>query len=290
MKQLLFWIRDHKLSSAGLVLVILGCVALVNLSHRVHHLKPRVVASASGDASPAPSARAAADPVARAAGMRSEFEGATNYVDFIQRASSRPQEGGAFYALLAWQRCSRLHQHPDISATHTGSDAFHDAAMALVADLGRRCAGVPQAYADAPALSRLPTEGRGTVAPSSRAAAEADLDAALKTGNPGAAAAALRANAGLLDVGNPSGDPAVDRQMREWAGQIVACEVEGSCRRGIEASLHCATTGDCTHEDDRDVVLARVPDTQRIIFDTILAGLHERMRPALERTQGGGRP
>ena len=40
MKQLLFWIRDHKLSTAGLVLVILGGVALVNLSRRVHHLKP----------------------------------------------------------------------------------------------------------------------------------------------------------------------------------------------------------------------------------------------------------
>jgi len=57
-----------------------------------------------------------------------------------------------------------------------------------------------------------------------------------------------------------------------------------------EPSRQQLTTGDCTHEYDRDVVLARVPDTQRIIFDTILAGLHERMRPALERTQGSGGP
>ena len=162
--------------------------------------------------------------------------------------------------------------------------------MARVADLDRRCAGVLQTYADAPAPCKPPPEGRGIVAPPSRAAAEADIDAALKTGDPWAAAGALRGNAGLLDVGNPSGDPTVDRQLREWAGQIVACEVEGSCRRGIEASLHCATTGDCAHEDDRDVVLARVPDAQRIIFDTILAGLNERMRPVMGRSEGGDRP
>src|ERR1700761_8935628 len=50
MNQLLLWIREHKLSTAGLVLVILGCVALVNLSKRVHHLKPRASASASAAA------------------------------------------------------------------------------------------------------------------------------------------------------------------------------------------------------------------------------------------------
>ena len=310
MKQLLLWIRDHKLSSAGLVLVILGCVALVNLSHRVHRLKPRAAASASGVASdvasgiasPAPSAQAAAEPGARSAAMRSEFEGAANYLDFIPRALVRPQEGGAFYALLAWKRCNELHRHADIAAAHTGNDAFHDAAVALVADLDKRCAGVLQTYADAPALyklaleqgggrdSLLPADGRGVVAPPSRATADADIDAALKTGDPWAAAAALRDNAGWLDVGNPSGDPAVDRQLREWAGQVVACEVQGSCRRGVEASLHCAGTGDCMHEDYRDVVLAQVPDTQRIIFDTILAGLRERMRPALGRNAGGDRP
>jgi hypothetical protein len=303
-KQLLLWIRDHKLSSAGLVLVILGCVALVNLSHRVHHLKPRAAAreSASGVASPAPPAQAATEPVARSAAMRAEFEAAANYLDFIPRALSRPEEGGAFYALLAWKRCNHLHQHPDIAATHTGSEAFHDAAVALVADLDKRCAGVLQNHADAPTLYKraleqggardplLPPEGRGIVAPPSIATAEADIDAALKTGDPWAAAAALRDNAGLLDVGNPSGDPAVDRQLREWAGQVVACEVEGSCRGGIEASLHCAASGDCTHEDYRDIVLAQVPDTQRIIFDTILAGLHERMRPVLGPTGGGDRP
>jgi hypothetical protein len=78
--------------------------------------------------------------------------------------------------------------------------------------------------------------------------------------------------------------------LREQAGQVVACELEGSCRRGIGASLQCASTGDCTHEDDRDIVLAQVPETQRIIFDTILAGLHERMGPALGRSEGGDRP
>ena len=51
----------------------------------------------------------------------------------------------------------------------------------------------------------------------------------------------------------------------------------GDCRRGIEASLHCVDTGDCAHDDYRDVVLARVPETQRIVFDTMLAATRERV-------------
>ena len=38
------------------------------------------------------------------------------------------------------------------------------------------------------------------------------------------------------------------------------------------------STGDCAHEDWRDVVLAQVPEAQRIFFDTMLAALHERVR------------
>lgn len=291
MRRLLVWIRDHKLSTAGLVLVILGCVALVNLSRRVHHLKPRTAAAAPAapSASGPPAAPAADEPLARTARMRGEFEQAGNAADFIRQALRRPQDGGQFYALLAWKRCNELARQRDIAPTHTGSDAFHEAAVALVADLDKRCAGVLEAYADAAALYKaasaqpgdrdvlLPPDGRGVVTPAARATAGADVDAALRTGDRRAAAEVLRGNAGSLDAGNSTGDEAADRQLREWAGEIVACELAGTCRRGDEASLHCANTGDCTHEDWREVVLAQVPESQRIIFDTVLAALHERV-------------
>jgi hypothetical protein len=224
--------------------------------------------------------------------MRDEFEGASSYADFIRQALARPEEGGQFYALLAWKRCNELARHGAIASAHTGSDAFHDAAIALVADLDKRCAGVLEATPDTPsqvksALAQpgrrdvlLPPDGRGFVAPATRATADADLDAALKSGDRVAAAEVLRADAGWLDAGNSTGDPAADRQLRDWAGEIVACELAGTCRGGVEARLHCASSGDCTHEDWRDVVLAQVPEARRIIFDTMLAALHERVAAA----------
>ena len=308
MKQVLCWIRDHKLSTAGLVLVILGCVALVNLSRRVHHLKPRAVVTASVAAEPgtgaslAPSVQAATEPNARSARMRGEFEGAANYLDFIQRALNRPQEGGRFYALLAWKRCDDVNGHKAVATAYTGNDAFHDGATALVEDTVKRCIGVLDTYADAQALYKvameqhgasdflLPPQARGMVAPAARETANADTDAALKTGDRWAAAEALRDNAGFLDLGNSTGDEGVDRRLRQWSAEIVACELVGSCRRGIEASLHCVNTGDCAHDDYRDVVLARVPETQRIVFDTMLAATHERMGLVPGRSDADDRP
>ena len=315
MRQLLVWIRDHKLSTAGLVLVVAGCIALVNLSRRVHHLKPRTappasVSTAASDAAPvtggsaglAPSGQAGTEHDARSARMRGEFEGATRYVDFIQQALSRPQEGGKFYALLAWKRCDDLSQHKGVAAAYAGNDSFHDAAVTQVDAAGKRCAGVLETWADAQSLYKvameqrggrdflLPPDGRGIVSPAARETANADLDAALKTGDRWAAAEALQGNADFLDIGNSAGDESVDRQLREWSAEIVACELVGSCRGGIEASLHCAGTGDCAHEDYRDVVLARVPDTHRTIFDTMLGGMHERVGLVPGRTDADGKP
>ncbi len=287
MKQVLVWIRDHKLSTAGLVLVILGCLALHNLSQRVHHLKPRTARVAPVTPSASVLAPPAAEALVHPAPMRSDFEEAADYAGFIRQALGRPQDGGQFYALLAWKRCDEVARHRPVDAAHTGSDAFHDAALARVADLDKRCAGVLEAWPDAAAVIKaapaqpggLPPDGRGLAAPAARVAADADLDAALKSGDRLAAAEVLRADAGVLDVGNSTGDAAADRQLRQAAGEIVACELAGDCVRGVEASLHCASTGDCAHEDWREVVLARVPEARRIIFDTMLAALRQRVVP-----------
>jgi hypothetical protein len=289
--------RGHKASTAGLVLVVAGCLALVSLSKRVHRLKPRASAIAStatsaaagADAPPAPPAQPGTERGARSQRLRGEFESATRYLDFIQAAPSRPQEGGKFYALLAWKRCDELARHAGSVAAAAGGDALHDRAVARVEDLQSRCTGVLAAWPGIDALYRivveqrggrdalLPPDGRGIVAPAGRATADADLDAALATGDRWAAAEALQANAGFLDAGNPSGDDAIDRRLREWGAEIVACELTGTCRGGVEASLHCVATGDCAHDDYRDVVTARVPDAQRIVFDTVLVALRQRV-------------
>jgi hypothetical protein len=221
--------------------------------------------------------------------MRNQFEAAPSYLEFIGQAMSRPQEGGKFYALLAWKRCNDLTQHQGVAASHAGNDAFFEGALALVQDIEKRCTGVLETYPDVVALYKvaveqrggrdflLPENGRGIVAPTSRQSANADIDAALRSGDRWAAAEALQNNAAFLDLGNSAGDDGVDRQLHEWAAQTVACELVGSCRGGVEVALHCVGTGDCAHDDYRDVVLAKVPDTHRMVFDTMLAGMRARM-------------
>jgi len=302
MRDALAWIRAHKTSTAGLVLVIAGCIALVLLARRAHHLRllpttstsvaaPAAGASAApgGGASLTPSGQAGTEHDTRSARMRAEFENAPSYLEFIQQALSRPQEGGKFYALLAWKRCNDVARHKDAAVTHAGNDAFHEGALALVQDIGNRCTGVPEAYADIQALYRvameqrggrdflMPANGRGIVVPAGRDTADVDIDAALRTADRWAAAQALQDNAEFLDVGNPTGDDGVDRQLRAWGAEIVACELVGTCRGGIEVSLHCVATGDCAHDDYRDVIRAQVPDTHKGVFDTMVDGMRQRM-------------
>jgi hypothetical protein len=301
MRDVLSWIRGHKASTAGLLLVVLGCLALVLLARRAHHLQPkaadavaRAAAAGASGASGAgskltPSGTAGTEQNTRTARMRTEFENASSYLDFIAQAMGRPQEGGKFYALLAWRRCNDLNQHKGVAETHTGDDAFRDGALALIQDIEKRCGGVQETYADIQALYTvameqrggrdllMPANGRGIVVPSGRDTANIDIDAAIKTADRWAQAEALQNNADFLDVGNSAGDDGVDRQLHEWGAEIVACELVSTCRGGIEVSLHCVGTGDCAHDDYRDVIRAKVPDTHRIVFDTMLEGLHQRM-------------
>jgi hypothetical protein len=266
------------------VLVVLGCWALLSLSRRVQHMGARR-AAAVVVAPVMPGSPASPRPAAATAAMRAEFENAARYADFIAQAMRRPAEGGEFYALLAWKRCDAVKARGGATAG-AGSEDFRGEALALVEDLVKRCAGVQAGwptidalYATAPRGGRdalLPEDGRGIVTPARRETAEQDVDAALRSADRRAAAEVLRADAAVLDVGNSTGDPGVDSQLREKAAGIVACELAGDCRRGLDVSLHCVDSGDCAHDDWRDIVLAQVPESQRIIFDTMLAGLRAR--------------
>ena len=297
----LYWVRNHKSSAAGLVLVVAGCLALVLLARRVHHLQPRArpvaaaaaasvaPSAAGGGAGPTPAGAQGTEQNTRTARMRTEFENAPDYLAFIEQAIGRPQEGGKFYALLAWKRCNDLGGHQGRASLIVGDEAFHDGAAALVEDIEKRCTGVLEKY---PAIQPLydlamrqrggkdflmPEGGRGIVSPAGRDTANADIDAALRTGDRWAAAEALANNADFVDVGNSAGDDGLDRQLHEWSAEIVACELVGNCRGGVQASLHCVGTGDCVHDDYRDVVRSQVPDPHRAVLDTMVEGMRQRM-------------
>ena len=310
----LYWIRDHKSAVAGILFVVVGCVALTHLARRVHHLPPRarpeasamaaneVAASGNGGGALAPPKVRSTEREAPTTRMRGEFDNAPSYIDFIQQAMARPQEGGKFYAMLAWRRCNEVARHTGRSPVHVGEDGAYEAAAALVESVEKRCVGVLVAYPTLQTLYDvatdqrggkdllLPANGRGIVSPTSRATAGADIDAALRTGDRWAAAEALRANADFFDVGNATGDDGTDRQLRELGAEIVGCELVGNCRGGPQAALHCVGTGDCTHDDDRDVVRSQVPEAQRRVFDGVVDHMRQRMGLAPGRPASGAWP
>lgn len=300
---LLLWVRDHKSSVAGILIVAAGCAALVHLSRRVHHLPLRAnmaasaatagdVASANTGAGGEPrplAARSAEQGGGRSAKIRAEFEGAASYADFIQQAMNRPQEGGRFYAMLAWKRCNDVARQRGGSPVHVGEDGVYEAAASLVDDIGKRCTGVLEAWPgvqslyDAAMASRggrdllVPVDGRGIVSPAGRATAGADIDAALRSGDRRAVAEALQGNAGFVDAGRPTGDDSADRQLHELGAEIVGCELVGDCRGGLQSALHCVGTGDCTHDDYRDVVRSQVPDDQKGALEAVVDGMRRRV-------------
>ena len=301
MTKFLVWIRDHKSSAAGVLLVVAGCLALMMLSRKVHHLSPRkapattATAPASGATGTGtangltPSETAGTEQSARTAKMRTEFETAPSYLEFIGRAIGRPQEGGKFYAMLAWKRCNDLTQHKGVAPTHTGSDAFHDGALALVQDIEKRCTGVLETYPDIVALYKIaveqrggrdflmPADGRGIVTPTSRQNAQRGHrrgTAARATAGPRPRRCRTTPTSWTSAI--PRATTASTASCTNGAAEIVACELVSSCRGGVEVSLHCVGTGDCVHDDYRDVVLGKVPESHRMVYDTMLSGMRAR--------------
>lgn len=306
--EFLHWLRNHKSSAAGIVIVVAGCVALVHLSRRVHHLPPRASLAASavaagdvasptaGRGDPTASAPRGTEQSGRSVKMRAEFENASSVGDFIQQAMSRPQEGGKFYALLAWKRCNDVARHRGGAPVHVGEDAVYEAAATLVDDIARRCAGVLETYPSVQSLYDVameqrggkdllvPVNGRGIVSPAGRATSSADIDAALRSGDRRAAAEALQSNAEFVDAGIPSADDGTDRQLHELGAEIVGCELVGDCRGGVQSALHCVGTGDCTHDDYRDIVRGQVPEASQSALDAVVDGMRQRMRLASGRS------
>ncbi|MEP6504402.1 MAG: hypothetical protein ABJD97_13785 [Betaproteobacteria bacterium] len=265
------WLRGHKATAVALVLVLVASVALAVTAWRAHHLPTTTIVSSGEAALAGPAATTTAPPPsggggARSARMRAEFEGATDYLAFIQSAMSRPQEGGKFYALLAWRRCDDGGDDKALTFSHATGEADLAAAPA---DLGKRCANVKAQYPDLQMLYRtvtelrggrdalLPEGGRGFVAPATRETAQADVDGAIRSGDRYAIAFALKANARFLDVGAAPADG-----LQGHAGDVLACKGDGSCKEAVDAAQRCVDAGDCAHEDFRDLLRTPAADAE----------------------------
>jgi hypothetical protein len=250
MSAVLEWVGANRARAASLAFLAALVVLLGLLFWRAHKLRLPPAAAVAVPVPSAPVAVLPANPAPgqRTARLRAEFDAAPDYLAFIQGALARPQEGGKFYAMLAWERCDAAHGD----------------------EIEKRCTGVKMQYPDLQTLYRVATElrggrdallpegGRGFVAPATRETAQADVDAAIRSGDRYAIAHALNANRSFLDLpgaaaAGSAGAPASAVDIVEPAGTAdtsegAACGPAG-CGDAMDAVLRCAAAGTCSRED-----------------------------------------
>ncbi len=210
--------------------------------------------------------------------MRLRFQSTDNYAAFIQEAMVRPLEGGRFYSMLAYHRCR------DVSGVNTStadvkaksSEAVLKA-VAAIADLQRRCAGVLTQYQDEMAFTRAVSDPRGGLdpllgerglKPPSKDWSARDLDAARNTGDPYSLAVALETNIEFLaDQIDPAFSAGQNRTVLYSAASAASCEIVGSCKDIIHTAAPCALAGNCQYVDFRDYLRAGLDPEFRGLFD-----------------------
>jgi len=257
---------------------------------------PAVVARASavqqGGIAPTPSPPSPPSPPS-SAGMRNRFERAPNYAAFIQDAMERPDEGGRFYALIAWHRCA-LPVSADPKAPLTGSAQRRLQAEGAIADLQQRCSGVKAQFPDELSFMRamkiansrgkpdlLLIERGALLSQTSREAAAGDITRAVGTGDPYLIAATVEINAGYYaEEIDPRFASGKHRPLLYLAAAAMSCEVVGDCDSALGLLAPCAGGGLCAHADYRDFLRDGLDQDERALF--------EHARKALLRLAGRG--
>lgn len=228
-------------------------------------------------------------------GMRKRFEQAPNYAAFIQDAMERPDEGGRFYALIAWNRCVDIDTvNADPQAPLTGSAERRAQAEDAIADLQRRCSGVKAQFPDELSFMRamklansrgkpdlLLIERGALLSRTSREAASGDIARAVGTGDPYLIAATVEINVGYFaEKIDPRFINDSHRQLLYLAAAAMSCEVVGNCNSAVGLLTPCVAGGFCAHADYRDLLRDDLDQDERALF--------EHARKALLRLAGRG--
>ncbi|UGQ47115.1 hypothetical protein [Massilia endophytica] len=214
------------------------------------------------------------------AAMRQRFETAENYAAFIQDAMQRPEEGGRFYAWIAYVRCMEVARADTRRASAADRGAVLQAAVRVIGELQHRCRDVAAYYPDERAVQAalrysnargapdaLLNE-RGALLPPSRETSVADLQHAYASNDPYLIAATLDANidffAESLGEEFRTGD---ERPLLYMAMSVAVCEIVGDCANSYRALLPCLNGAACESTDYREYVRATVPPESRELFD-----------------------
>jgi len=222
--------------------------------------------------------------------MRARFDSATGYAAFIQDAMQRPDEGGRFYALLAYQRCREF---AALSAAPVlrGAPEAVAAARTIVAGLAQRCHGVMEQFPNEQLLTgallhsnaRRPDAlliERGTLRPATREASESDIARALATRDPYLIAATMNANLDFIaDQLGPEFRNGQEQALLYQAMAAASCEIARDCKGNYQLALFCAAGEPCLHTDFAAYIRQGVPAESLQLYDRTLTRILQLAHP-----------
>lgn len=219
------------------------------------------------------------------AGIRKQFEESSNYAAFIHGSMQRPEEGGRFYALIAFNRCAEI---STINAARPEAKPSAEQAKAagIIDALKAKCSGVKDYFPDELGFLRVLKSAnskgvpdallveRGVFAPPSRELAAHDVRRAIESGDPYLIAATLDLNIDFLaEKLIPEFANGNERLVLYLASAAAACEIVGNCNNHYRAIAACLEGAACTQSDYRDYLRELAPARSRELFDKTRAAL-----------------
>jgi hypothetical protein len=254
--------------------------------------------SASEPEKPASGPNPAADETVRAGvkEMRRAFTNADNMRMFIHEAMAHPEQGGRYYAKLAYDICF----HTNLLRLPEEKDVKSEGQRKALVELMRwkdRCAGVDEQVGDrgnfirrviandgatgqdvlvrGSATYNRANESKGPITP---ARALTRLDAASRLEDPWLMSDVISSYTPMLLEAIA---PEVATYLRpEWSlilASSISCELTETCVHGRVTIMRCAMGGPC-FDDERVYILSTVPADQLDAFNAARAAVMKRIR------------
>lgn len=200
--------------------------------------------------------------------MRTEFERTPNYAAFIQDALRRPEEGGAFYASFAFNRCQELAALEPKHFVRGEQSPRRDKAITQVKALMERCIGVTNEYADALVIER------GALKAARKSEVLNDVQRAIATGDAYMLAVTVEVNSDpLTELSIPGYDPVQHGRVANLAAGAAACEIAKECHEHLWLQIMCATGQTCQFSDLTAFFRDGLSGAEMRHFDTIKLAL-----------------
>lgn len=176
-----------------------------------------------------------------------QFENAPNYASFIQDALRRPQDGGEFYATIAYNRCLEVAAFEPRHFLEREQSPRRDQAITYVKALIERCSGVKNQFADTLVIQR------GPFRPATKEDALKEVQRAVATKDRIMIAATVEINSDdLAELSIPGYLPEQHRRIGNLAAAEAACEIAASCHAHLWIQIMCATGEACQYSDLRE--------------------------------------